>query len=122
MTYKPLLFQKRFIPLILDGSKTQTRRPLYENNIKVGDILALRAPWSRKTYGLIDIVRVYEHPIGEITEEEVEREGFKSLAEFKKAWGRIYGDINGREVIRVYEFRVVAGRPLSQEDLRRPQP
>ena len=109
MTYKPLLFQKSMIPRILDGIKTQTRRPLEENNIKVGDVLPLRAPWSQKTYGLIEIVRVYEQPIGEISQEEVEREGFQSLAEFKKTWGRIYGQTNGREVVRVLVFRVVSG-------------
>ena len=110
MTYKPLLFQKRFIPLILDGIKTQTRRPLEENNIKVGDVIPLRTPRQKTIHGLIQIVKVYEQPIGEISQEEVEREGFQRLAEFKKAWGRIYGDTNGREIIRVYEFRVISMR------------
>ena len=106
-----LTFCRRYIPLILAGEKTQTRRPIGQDpELDVGDVVALRVPWKKQTYGLLEITAVRMQRLEEISQEEVEREGFKTLADFKRAWGRMYGPVNGRELVRVYVFRLVSPR------------
>lgn len=104
-----LTFSRRYIPLILGGEKTQTRRPPDQDpKLEAGDVVAVRVPWKKETYGLIEITDVRIQPLEEISQEEVEREGFKTLADFKRTWGRMYGPMNGREMVTVYEFRLIS--------------
>jgi len=103
-----LTFQARYIPLILEGRKTQTRRLSGEPGPSLGDIVPLRMPWKKRTHGLIEITNIRMQRLEDITQEEAEKEGFRTLQEFKKAWGRIYGSMNGREIIMVYEFRLIS--------------
>ncbi len=44
-----VMFQARFAPLVVDGTKTQTIRPERKRPIKAGDLLSLRR-WTDKAY------------------------------------------------------------------------
>lgn len=103
-----LTFQRRFIPLILSGIKTQTRRPLWQNGPRRGDIIPLRVPWCKTVLGFIQITRVFQQRFEDITREEIEKEGFQTLKDFKQAWEEIYGPTDGHEVVRVYEFKLAS--------------
>lgn len=111
-----LRFQRRFIPLILEGTKTQTRRPSWEAGPDVGDFVTLRSCSSRdRPYGMLEILDVRLQRLRDLTQEDVEREGFRSIGEFRKAWGKIYGETDERETVVVYEFRLVARNPDAPE-------
>jgi len=46
--------------------------------------------------------------LGDITPEEVHKEGFSSLKEFKKTWKSIYGSWNPGMEVWTYEFKVIS--------------
>jgi len=82
-----IYFKRPFIPLILRGEKTQTRR--FSGRYKVGEIYRVNS-----TEIWILIIRKYRQRLGSITLEEARKEGFDSREEFQDAWKRIYGSWN----------------------------
>lgn len=45
-----------------------------------------------------------------LSPEDVKKEGFNSLEEFRKAWIEIYGSWDAGQIITVYEFKLVEKR------------
>ena len=96
-----ILFKRSFISLILSGEKTQTRR--VSGRYRVGEIYRVNSSeiW-------ILITRRYRQRLGDISSEEILKEGFSSLSEFKQAWIRIYGSWNPDMQVWAYEFKVIS--------------
>jgi hypothetical protein len=99
-----LLFSRRFVPRILAGAKTQTRRPT-KPSVKEGGSYKLRAG-NKPTDRSITVTRVYTQRLGDISPEEAVAEGFSTLDEFREAWVSIYGSWVPEKTVYVVEFRL----------------
>jgi hypothetical protein len=100
-----LLFSRRFIPMILSGAKTQTRRPA-QPSVREGATYQLRdghTPTGRR----IAVERVYTQRLGDVSPDEAAREGFASVDQFARAWRAIYGSWRPDQPVYVVEFRLV---------------
>ncbi len=90
---KDLRFSPWFIPKIIFGNKTQTRRIAedlsfpYEERTLCGVMVdGLRCVYS------MHITAYRQEPVGEITESDAAKEGFSSVRDFEKAFDEIYGE------------------------------
>jgi len=108
-----MLFKKHHIELILSGRKTQTRRlPGKSANYHVGRVYSIRDRWFGKAEGHILITRKFRQRLGDISLEDVRKEGYSSLQEFRGAWEGVHGQgsWDPNSVVAVYEFKVVSKR------------
>ena len=106
-----MLFKRKHVELILAGRKTQTRRLLGKPaNYSVGRVYAITNRWFSKPQGHILITRKFRQKLGEISLEDVEKEGYNSLGEFRRAWEEIHGleSWDPNLTVTVYEFKAVA--------------
>ena len=101
-------FKWRYIPLIRRGLKTETRR-LRRPRLRVGGIYPLRVG-RRLLPDRVRVLKIYSQRLGEVTEEDARREGFKSLMEFRRAWIDIYQSWDDEQRIWVVEFRYLGER------------
>lgn len=101
-----VLFKRRFIPAILEGRKTQTRRT-HKHTWKVGSMYQVRTSYYSKTEAHIKVTRKSKQRLGDISLEDVKKEGFNNMGEFIEAWRRINGSWNPDETIIVYDFEIV---------------
>jgi len=101
-----LLFKRHHIKKILRGEKTQTRR-VSQRKYKVGKVYGVRDRWYGQPKARILITRRFRQRLGDITEEDVRKEGYSSLEEFKKAWEEIHGVWDPEDIVWVYEFKNV---------------
>ncbi|MFH2110974.1 MAG: ASCH domain-containing protein [Candidatus Bathyarchaeota archaeon] len=99
-----LLFSRRFVPMILAGAKTQTRR-LTRPSVKEGGTYRLR-DGNKPTDRSITVTRVCTQRLGDISPEEAAAEGFSTLGEFREAWVSIYGSWVPEQTVYVVEFRL----------------
>lgn len=97
------LFKRKLIPLIISGQKTQTRR-LHKHGWKVGCTYKIKDQYYCKGLGTIKITRRFKQRLGDISEQDARKEGFKDRAEFMSAWIQINGSWNPDVVLTVYEF------------------
>lgn len=100
------LFKRRHIHKIHEGQKTQTRRT-HKRTWKLGKTYSIRASYFGKPEGHIKILKKFKQPLGEISLEDVKKEGFESLEDFRKAWIEINGSWDPEQVVTVYEFKYV---------------
>ena len=64
----------------------------------------MRTSWFGKPEGYIRIIRKFRQRLGDISLEDVRKEGYGSLEEFKQAWIEINGSWDPDLVVIVYEF------------------
>lgn len=102
-----LTFKRPFLSLILTGKKTQTRR-LNGRKLQEGHIYAVMDDWTEGPKAYVRIIRKFQQRLGDITPEEIRKEGFNTLEEFKTAWIRCYGSWNPETQVTVYEFEIVS--------------
>lgn len=100
-----IFFKRPFIFKILRGEKTQTRRT--SGRYRAGVIYQVN-----NTPILILITRKYRQRLGDISQEEIRAEGFKTLEEFKAAWTRIYGRWDPDTPVWTYQFRLARSEDL----------
>lgn len=100
------IFKRKYIPLILDGRKTQTRR-IHKQEWQVGKTYGVRDTWFSKPKAYIVILRKFRQRLGDISQEDIEKEGFSTLAEFKEEWTKINGSWDPESVVIAYEFKLV---------------
>ena len=105
-----LLFKKQHLKKVLRGEKTQTRRRIGRSTLKIGSKYSIRNGWFKKAEHHILITRRFQQQLGDISLEDVHKEGFKTLNEFKVVWTKINGDWNPNEVVTVYEFKLINRR------------
>jgi len=103
----PLTFKRPFLSLILEGKKTQTRRLSNTRQLQEGRIYAIMDDWTEGPKAYVRIIRKFQQRLGDITHEEIQKEGFNSLEEFKAAWEKLYGVWQPNQTVIVYEFEVV---------------
>jgi hypothetical protein len=106
------LFKRKHIKLILDGLKTQTRRT-HIHEWRLGHVYGVRETWFSKPVTHIIIIRKFKQRLGDISLEEVKKEGYRNLDEFKAAWININGSWNPKRVVIVYEFKVLDSEAMT---------
>jgi len=102
-----LLFKRRFIPQILAGEKTQTRRPS-KPGVREGGTYTLRAGYTPTSHR-ITVTRVYTQRLGDVSQEDARMEGFGCVGEFMEAWESIYRSWSPDQAVYVVEFRLEGG-------------
>jgi hypothetical protein len=100
-TFKKAEFQK-----IIEGRKTQTRR-IHAHEWHVGKTYKIRNKLFGKGTHKILITRKFKQRLGDITPEDVKKEGFNTLEEFKQTWEKIYGSWDPNIIVTVYEFKML---------------
>jgi len=96
-----IFFKKQYIDKILRGEKTQTRR-LGKRLYRVGQIYQISGGVK------IQITKRWQERLGDISESDLQKEGFETFEEFKREWEKIYGYWDPDAQVWVYEFRVVS--------------
>jgi hypothetical protein len=99
------LFKRKYLDLILQGRKTQTRRT-HKYEWTAGKTYGIRDRWFDRPTARILITRKFRQRLGDITLIDVRKEGYETLESYKKAWEEIYGpgSWNPELVVTVYEF------------------
>jgi hypothetical protein len=114
------LFKKLLFDKILAGEKTQTRRPIERKPgrrvCEVGEKVGVRLGYTKPSAFII-IKRRRRQKLGDITDEEAKKEGFKDLESFRKGWIQIYGNWNPQQVVWVYEFELAKKDSASKDKL-----
>lgn len=104
-------FKRKNVDKILAGLKTQTRRT-HVHEWKIGHVYGLRDRWFDKPKGHILITRKYRQRLGNISPEEISKEGFQTMEEFRSHWEneimRQPDSWHPDEIVIAYEFRVVS--------------
>jgi hypothetical protein len=114
------IFKRHNLQKILQGAKTQTRR-VHKHTWQVGKVYALRDRWFSKAQAYIIITRKFRQKLGEISSEDVKKEGYKSLEEFRREWITLHDKWDPEEIVWVYEFRLASAKkdkPLSEAKTR----
>ena len=105
------LFKRKHVELILQGRKTQTRR-IHSHEWKLGRVYGVRDMLFGKPVAHIMVIRKFRQKLGDISLEDVGKEGYGSLQEFQRAWEEVHGpgSWNPNLIVTVYEFKVVSKR------------
>jgi len=116
------LFKPEHVKKILRGEKTQTRR-VHLHTWIIGKVYPIKTHWLCKREeapGKIIILRKFRQKLGEISPEDVKKEGYNSLEEFRREWEKLHGEWNPEQVVWVYEFKLVenakTGKPSSAKE------
>jgi hypothetical protein len=100
------LFKRKLIPLVLSGVKTQTRR-IHKRSWVIGHTYKIKDSYYCKGLGTIKITRAFKQRIGDISEQDVQKEGFKNREEFIQTWININKAWNPDLIVTVYEFILI---------------
>jgi hypothetical protein len=101
-----LLFKRLFISKIREGFKTQTRR-LKKPRLTLGKIYNLRENYKSVLPDKILITDLFQQFLGEISQEDIHKEGFESKQQFIEVWTEIYGYYDPNDLIWVIEFQYI---------------
>ena len=104
----PWRFLNPQVAKILSGEKTVTRINLPCPWLDGEVITAFQSSdESDKPFALLKIESVKEQMIGDITLEEVKKEGYEALEAFKETWKRLHGTVNDSDVVWAIEFSLL---------------
>jgi len=101
------LFKRKHVELILQGRKTQTRR-IHSHEWKLGRVYGVRDKLFGKPVARIMVIRKFRQRLGDISLEDVRKEGYSSLEEFQRAWEEVHGPGGWKPdlIVTVYEFKL----------------
>ena len=101
------LFKLKHVELILQGRKTQTRR-IHSHEWKLGRVYGVRDKLFGKPVARIMVIRKFRQRLGDISLEDVKKEGYSSLEEFQRAWEEVHGQGGWKPdlIVTVYEFKL----------------
>ena len=112
------IFKRRNLRKVLAQEKTQTRRT-HRYTLSIGKTYCIRDRWFSKPQGHILITRKFKQQLGDISPEDVKKEGFESLEEFKQEWKECYGpdSWNPDQIVTAYEFKLADSKQLRRGSL-----
>ena len=103
-----MLFKKEHKQMILNGTKTATRRVWKKPMVKVGGIYKCKLKMLDKNYfAKIKIVNLYKQKLRDITEGDAIKEGYDCIRDFEKIWIKINDFWEDDLVVDVIEFEEV---------------
>ena len=103
-----MLFKPEHKDMILNGTKTATRRVWKKPMVKVGGIYKAKLQMLSKDYfAKIKVTKLYKQTIVDMSFDDLKKEGYDTIDEFKKIWIEINGFWNTDAIVDVIEFEVV---------------
>ena len=101
-----LLFKPEHIPMILNETKTQTRRVWKTRRVKVGNSYQCKTTLFGKPFATIKVVGLREEQLSKISIDDVNAEGYESLHDFMGVWMKINGSWNPNLIVSVVTFKL----------------
>lgn len=98
-----LSFSPRNFKAVVEGRKTQITRRRPDPALRPGAIVRGQVPH----FADLEIVRVERKRLGDLTDEDAQREGSTNRARFQEQWTKQYGSWSPDEFVHLIEFRVV---------------
>lgn len=106
-----MLFKKIHKEMILNGTKTATRRVWKRPMVKVGGIYKCKTKMLSKDYfAKIKVTKLYKQKLIDMKDEDTNKEGYKNLMDFQDIWIKINSEWNPFLKVDVIEFEVVGGK------------
>lgn len=102
-----LLWKKHYIPMILSGKKTATRR-MKRPTVKVGGTYHVKSGLFNHLPESIHVDALYQQRLGDMTERDAIKEGADNLHAFVKEWQTLMKTWNPDDVVWVVEFHLEA--------------
>ena len=99
-----LLFKKTMLPKIRGGTKTATRRPT-KPMVKQGGKYRLKTELFKAHPDSIQVNRLYQQPLGEMTQVDAPMEGYSTLQEFQEEWASLFKTYDPEQTVWVVEFQ-----------------
>lgn len=104
-----MLFKPEHIGMIEKDIKTATRRDWEKPMAKVGGVYRTKTNlMSRDYYQVIEVKKMYLQRLGDMTEEDAQKEGGYTLKKFRDIWIEINGFWSDDFVVTVIEFKYAA--------------
>lgn len=101
-----LLFKPEHVSMILNKSKTETRRTWKTARVKVGNIYQCKTTLFGKTFATIKVIGLWKEPLCHISPEGVNSEGYNTLHAFMDMWMKINGSWNPDLSVWVIKFEL----------------
>jgi len=102
-----MIFSQEHIDMILEGTKSQTRRK--SNKYEIGKSYSIQP--GRGKPGIvgarIKITKKRREKLGDISLSDVHKEGYDSIDDFIKVVRRINGEWNPKQEMYVFDFETV---------------
>jgi len=103
-----MLFKKEHKQMILNGTKTATRRNWKKPMVKVGGVYKCKLKMlDKKYFAKIKVTKLYKQTMVDMSFEDLKKEGYDNLSEFKEIWIKINGFWNTDAIVDVVEFEVL---------------
>ena len=103
-----ILFKPEHVEPVLSGTKTQTRRRWKRRRMLPGSTHQARTRLFGEPFALLNVIRVWQEPIGDVSDEDARAEGYPGRKGFLAAFTRINGDVPLDEVVWCVEFTAKA--------------
>ncbi len=103
-----MLFKPEHKKMILNGTKTATRRVWKKPMVKVGGIYKAKLKMLSKEYfAKIKVTKLFKQTLVDMTYDDIKKEGYNTLTEFAQVWVKINGHMNTDTEVDVIEFELV---------------
>jgi hypothetical protein len=100
-----ILWKKKYLPMLLSGAKTATRRRT-RPMVKEGRSYLIRTGFFTHLSQRIRVDRLYTQRLGDMGSGDAIREGASSLSDFIAEWEGLYGEWDSEQVVWVVEFHL----------------
>lgn len=107
---KTLKFEAYLADMILTGEKTSTWRVFDDKDLQEGDIVIFIRRPELKEFAKARLTKVYEKPLGEIDENDMEgHEKYESTEELLRSYQSYYGDdrVKADTIVKIIYFEVL---------------
>lgn len=103
-----ILFKQEHVPMILEGRKVQTRRRWTRPRVKVGSVHQAKTSYQGDAFAHLRITDIHLERLGDISDEDVRREGYESREQLMGVFRAIYRtEPDPDEVVTVVDFECV---------------
>ena len=103
-----MLFKTEHKEMILNGTKTSTRRAWKKPMVKVGGIYKAKLKMISKDYfAKIKVIKLFKQRLGDMDQEDILKEGYSFNYEFMDVWNKINGIYDPILEVYVIEFEVI---------------
>ncbi len=93
---------------ILKGLKTETRRAWKRCMVRENCIYKARTDYSNKSvFALLQIIYIKRELLNNISEDDIKKEGYDSIINFKREWIKLYGSWDSNTLVYVIGFKVI---------------
>ena len=94
--------------MILNGTKTATRRNWKKPMVKIGGIYKCKLQMLSKEYfAKIRVTKLFKQKLGEMNDEDCQKEGYDNFASFMRIWIEINKEWNPKMEVYVIEFNLL---------------